>query len=109
MKQIKVKPIGINEQYKGKRFLTDIGKKFKSDSAFFIPLAKLELEKIKVVLEFGFSNSNQDIDGPVKSCLDILQKRLNFNDNIIYELAVKKQIVKKGEEFWSYEIIKLEN
>jgi Holliday junction resolvase RusA-like endonuclease len=40
-----------------------------------------------------------DIDNPLKPILDVLQKKYGFDDRQIYELNVKKEIVKKGDEF----------
>ena len=54
--------------------------------------------KLKVSLVFSFSNVNADIDNPTKMVLDCLQKKYEFNDRNIYELEIKKQIVKKGFE-----------
>ena len=54
-------------------------------------------------LEYGFSNRAQDVDSCIKMSIDVLQKRLGFNDKIIMELYVKKILVPKGEEFWSFE------
>ena len=108
MKVVKIKPIGINQQYKGRRFLTKEGSDFKKFSKLLIKKCKIEsYEKLGVYLEFGFSNVSQDIDGPIKSCIDILQEQLGFNDKIIYDLQVKKRIVKKGMEYWSFSIYEL--
>lgn len=54
---------------------------------------------LKLDIVFGFSTSTADIDNPLKPLLDCLQKKYGFNDRSIYELHVKKEIVKKGKEF----------
>lgn len=124
MQQINIKPVGINEQYTEviryvitngkrvpiiKRILTKKGREFKEKSCYFIKKCYLpESNSIKIILHFGFSNRRQDVDGPIKSCIDILQHQMNFNDNIVTELEVKKFIVAKGNEYWSYELINLE-
>ena len=59
-----------------------------------IPDGELEL-----VIEFGLSNRQQDIDNGLKPFVDIMQKMYDFNDNRIYSLIVHKVIVPKGEEF----------
>lgn len=104
MVKIDIKPIGINVQYQGRRFLSPIGKQFKTEATLKIRKVKVPEGKLLVKLEFGFSNSDQDIDGPVKSVLDILQKKLGFNDNRVYRIEVDKKIVKKGAEYFAYDI-----
>ena len=125
-KIIPVKPIGINETYceiikykfdkkSGKmkpyadRVLTKKGKEFKVNSKKFIIPALLKSTKyIQISLKYGFSNDMQDVDGPTKSCLDILADQLNFNDNIVKKYNVEKEIVSKGNEYWSYKIENLD-
>ncbi len=63
--------------------------------------------KLKLVIEFWYSNIWSDIDNWLKSFLDWLSKTLEFNDNIIYELNVKKTKTKKQEEFIKFEIIEI--
>ena len=58
----------------------------------------------KVNYVFGFSNKASDLDNPVKVLTDILQKKYGFNDKDIYEMNVKKKIVKKGEEYIKFKI-----
>jgi hypothetical protein len=124
-KIIPVKPIGINETYceiikykfdkkTGKmqpyadRILTKKGKLFKVDSKKFIPECLLKVSKyIEVQIKYGFANDMQDVDGPTKSCLDILASQFNFNDNIVKKYSVEKEIVSKGKEYWSFKIINL--
>lgn len=53
------------------------------------------------------NNTLSDIDNPTKLILDILQKRYGFNDKMIYELNLKKEIVKKGKEYFSFCIEKI--
>jgi Holliday junction resolvase RusA-like endonuclease len=54
---------------------------------------------MKVELTFGFSSPLSDIDNPVKPILDCLQLKYKFDDKIIHELNLKKELVKKGNEF----------
>ena len=58
--------------------------------------------KLKLELTFGFSSKASDIDNPVKPFQDILQKKYDFDDKMIYTLIVHKEIVPKGEEFISF-------
>ncbi len=73
-----------------------------------LPNMKIAFKKpLKLDLVFGFSSNGSDIDNPVKPLLDILQKKYGFNDNQIFELNIKKEIVKKNKEFIKLNITEL--
>ncbi|MAF36152.1 hypothetical protein CL622_03485 [archaeon] len=102
--RIDIKPVTVNKAYTGRRYKTDLYKRYERDvkmllSPFDVPEGNLELRIV-----FGFSNAGADIDNPVKCFTDILQKKYGFNDNRIYRLIVDKVIVAKGEEFIDFEI-----
>lgn len=101
------KPLSVNEAWKGRKFKTDDYRRFEKSCLVELPKIDFKpLERIKLALTFGFSSSRSDIDNPVKPILDILCKKYGFDDRQIYELNVKKHIVKKGNEFI---LIKIEN
>jgi Holliday junction resolvase RusA-like endonuclease len=62
---------------------------------------------LRVELFFGFSTKSADIDNPIKATLDLAQKKYRFNDKMVFELNVRKCIVKKGDEFISMGIFKM--
>jgi Holliday junction resolvase RusA-like endonuclease len=103
---VDIKPMSVNSAWQGKRFKAPAYKVFEKECLYKLPTGKITntAGKIKLVLVFGFSNKLQDIDGPTKPVIDILQKKYGFNDNQIYLLEVRKNIVKKGEEYWAFEI-----
>ena len=102
---IQIKPLSVNEAWQGKRFKTKKYKAFEKEMLLRLPKLKLEFEKpLSVEITFGFSNVLSDIDNPVKPLLDCLQKKYGFNDREVYELNVKKQIVKQGKEFIHFKI-----
>jgi Holliday junction resolvase RusA-like endonuclease len=73
-----------------------------------LPTKKIATDKmLRVEMFFGFSNSLSDLDNPVKLLLDICQKKYQVNDKMIFELNVRKCLVKKGEEFFSIGIFEL--
>jgi hypothetical protein len=103
MNRVDVKPISINTAYRGgRRFKTKGYIDFEAHSMAIIKKEKLPEGPIGLLLEYGFSNRAQDVDSCIKMSIDVLQKRLGFNDKIIMELYVKKILVPKGEEFWSF-------
>jgi len=101
---VALKPLSVNEAWKGRRFKTFEYKRFERDCLFILPAGKVPSGQLSVELTFYFSNPAQDIDGPIKLCLDILQKKYGFNDKEVYELRAKKYIVAKGMERWCFDI-----
>ena len=94
------KPLSINEAWQGKRFKTPAYKAYEETILLIMPKAKIDLEQmLSIEFFFGFSNKASDLDNPVKLLLDIAQKKYGFNDKNVFELNVRKCIVKKGEEF----------
>ena len=94
------KPLSINEAWQGKRFKTPAYKTYEETILLTMPKAKIDVEQmLRIEFFFGFSNKASDLDNPVKLLLDIAQKKYGFNDKNVYELNVRKCIVKKGEEF----------
>lgn len=99
MHNINIKPLSVNQLYRGRRFKTDTYNIYSYELNLKLPNIKVPKGKLKLNIVFGFSNVNSDLDNPVKAFQDILQKKYDFNDRDIYELNVKKEIVKKGNEF----------
>lgn len=94
------KPLSINEAWQGKRFKTPAYKQYEEAMILLMPKGKVEPDlMLRVEFFFGFSNKASDLDNPVKLLMDIAQKKYGFNDKMVFELNVRKCIVKKGEEF----------
>jgi len=73
-----------------------------------MPRANIEKDQmLRVEFFFGFSNKASDLDNPVKLLMDIAQKKYGFDDKMVYEMNVRKCIVKKGEEFIHMGIYKM--
>ena len=104
MHTIKIKPLSVNQAWQGKRFKTNEYKKYERDCLLLLPQIEVPGGNLKVEIVVGFSNSGSDIDNILKPFFDILQKKYKFNDSKIYELNVKKEIVKKGYEYISFQI-----
>jgi Holliday junction resolvase RusA-like endonuclease len=106
--RIEIKPLSVNDAWKGRRFRTDKYKDYQKEIALKLPNIKNDFQgNLKINIVFGFSSKGSDIDNPLKPFLDCLQKKYGVNDNQIYELHVKKEIVKKGYEFINFEITNL--
>ena len=104
MAKIKIKALSVNQVWAGRRFKTPKYKAYEEELGYLLPKMKVPEGKLEVNLRFGFANKMSDIDNCLKPFLDILQKKYGFNDNKIYRLVVDKEIIKKGEEFISFNI-----
>lgn len=96
---IRMKPLSVNEAWKGKRFKSDRYKAYEMEMLLRLPPGRLPNPPYRVFYEFGFSNSQADFDNPCKPLGDILQKKYGFNDKEIYEAHIRKVLVKKGQEY----------
>lgn len=105
---IKIKPLGINRAFQGKRYKTPEYLAFEKQVLLQLkPTSKKFDGMLRVEYFFGFSSPLADIDGPIKLVQDILCKKYHFDDRQIFELNVRKCLVKKGEEFFSIGIFEL--
>lgn len=102
MIRIDLKPLSVNKAWKGQRFKTDEYKQYERDALFLLPKITLPNPPYKLTFEFGFSNMASDIDNPVKSINDILQKKYGFNDKEIHRLEVNKVAAPKGSEYFKF-------
>ena len=94
------KALSVNKVWQGRRYKTKEYKAYEKEMLLLLPDLEVgNLHDIKISITFGYSNSLTDIDNGLKPLIDILQKKYNFNDRYVYELNVKKEIVKKGKEF----------
>ena len=106
--KIDIKPLSVNVCWQGKRFKTPKYKSYEKELLYKLPNIKIDFKaRLRLDIVFGYSNTLNDIDNALKPFIDVLQKKSGFNDRMIYELNVKKEIAKKGSEFIKFDIIKL--
>jgi Holliday junction resolvase RusA-like endonuclease len=103
---INIKPLSINEAFKGRRFRSDKYNLFIKNCLSQLPVLIIIPDKlnIKLAIEFGFSSSRSDIDNCCKTFIDCLVKKYGVDDRYIYELHVFKKVVKKGDEYIKFKI-----
>ncbi len=104
MHHLYIKPLSVNEAWKGIRYKTDKYKRYENNVLLLLPKIKLPEPPYKVYITYGFSSKGSDIDNPTKMFLDILQKKYKFNDSQIWELILKKVVVPKKSEFVKFSI-----
>lgn len=102
--KVNIKVLSVNECWQGKRFKTKKYIAYEKLLLCILKPLKIPLPPFKVYYELGMSNALSDFDNPIKPLQDILQKKYGFNDRDIYEAHIKKVKVKKGEEYFIFEI-----
>jgi Holliday junction resolvase RusA-like endonuclease len=108
MHKVNIKPLSVNDAWKGKRFKTQDYKSYEHDLMWILP-KKIEIPsgKFGIKLKFGLSSKNADFDNPVKPFIDILQKKYSFNDKMIYKSIIEKEDVEKGFEYVEFDLFEL--
>ena len=102
--KLHIKPLSVNQAWKGRRYKTDAYNRYESELMAMLP--DYEITSFRgLVLTFGFSNMQSDVDNPTKLVIDILQKRYGVNDRDLMELHLYKQKVAKGNEFIKIELM----
>lgn len=106
MVKIDIKPLSVNEAYRGRRFSTPALKAYKELLTYCLPKMKIPDGRLSVSYEFGVSSPRSDGDNLIKATQDIIAEKYGFNDNRIYEWHIKKVVVGKGEEYVGFSIRK---
>jgi Holliday junction resolvase RusA-like endonuclease len=97
--------MSVNRAWQGRRFKTPEYKKYREDITFLMPpIEDFPKPPFEVYYEFGVSSKNADWDNPCKLLQDALQERYGFNDRHIVKAVIKKEYVKKGDEYIKFSI-----
>lgn len=104
MEFLTVKPLSVNEVWKGKRFKTTAYKEYELKLLWLLPKILLPPPPYEIHFIFGVSNSQADFDNPIKPFLDVLQKKYGFNDKLVIRATIDKVIVKRGHEYIGFSI-----
>lgn len=99
-----IKPLSVNECWQGQRFKTKEYNSYEKEVLYRLPGGTLPPPPYSVIFEFGMSNVMSDYDNPVKPLQDILQKKYGFNDAHIYRAEIRKVKVKRGAEYFTFQI-----
>ncbi|PHR55963.1 MAG: hypothetical protein COA43_14695 [Robiginitomaculum sp.] len=99
-----IKPLSVNDAWKGRRFKTDKYKAYERDILKLLRPMKIPEGPLELYLKWGFSSAGSDWDNPIKPFQDCLQKKYNFNDNRVIRAVTEKVKVRKGAEFIEFEI-----
>lgn len=103
---LKISALSVNQAWQGRRFKTKKYKDYEEHLLLILPNKVFIPEgDILLVCEFGLSKAF-DIDNAVKPFQDVLQKKYGFNDNRITQLLLFKNVVKKGNQYIKFKMLK---
>ncbi len=102
---VPIKPLSVNECWKGQRFKSAKYTKYEHDVLFLLPNhLQLPEPPFQIHLQFGVSTQSADWDNPIKPFQDILQKKYAFNDKQVRRAIVDIEVVPKGKEYIGFKI-----
>lgn len=105
MIQIQIKPLSVNEAFKGRKTKTVKYLRYQSLLSALLPKTyEIPQGKLQIELEFGFSSKASDWDNPIKQFQDVFCKKYKIDDKRIYKGIVTKVDVKKGEEYIKFKV-----
>jgi hypothetical protein len=102
--RLDIKPLSVNQAWKGRRFKTDKYNKYIQDLLITLPSFRVPEGKLELSLRFGFSSNGSDFDNPIKPFVDCLQKKYGFNDNRIKRCVIDVKKTRKGSEFIEWDL-----
>ena len=102
--RLNIKALSVNEAWQGKRFKSKKYVAYSRSVLAMLPKLRMPERPYKISYEFGFSNKASDIDNPVKPLQDLLCQKYGFNDRDIFQVNIRKVIVRKGCEYVSFRI-----
>lgn len=107
--RVQIKTLSVNDAWKGKRFKSKAYSNYWKVLFLELLPKKIELPEppFQVQFRFGFSSLSSDWDNPIKPLQDILAEKYMFNDKLIKRAIVDVEQVKKGKEFFEFEITHL--
>lgn len=104
MTRLPIKPLSVNDAWKGRRYKTDKYRAYEMELLYRLPKIVIPPPPYEVTYRFGFSSASSDNDNPVKLFQDILSKKYKFNDKLIKRTIIESDYVKKGQEFVEFSI-----
>lgn len=102
--RINIKPLSVNEAFKGRRFHTKEHKLWSAKVLKVLPNIIIPKPPYEIYLKFGFSSKSSDWDNCIKQVQDSLSEKYKFNDKLIRRGIVDTEIVPKGKEYFEFEI-----
>ena len=99
MNEVCIKPLSVNEAWKGRRFKTDAHKAYRQELSLLLPKnVDIPEGQLEVEYLFNVSSKQSDYDNLIKAFQDALCDKYGFDDSRIYKATIIKNVVDKGSE-----------
>ena len=106
MFEVKLKPLSVNNAYKGRRFPTDELKVYKKAMPLLLPRdLQLPPNKLVLLFRFHFKREASDVDNCCKAAQDIITKHYGVDDRMIYLTMNEKIVDFKAAEYLEFEFL----
>lgn len=105
---IGIKPLSVNGAYRGRRFKTKEHIVWEQIVTLSLPAITIPEPPYEIHFVFGLSSTNADGDNCIKVAQDVISRKYSFNDKMIKKWIVEVEQVKKGKEFFKFQILKYE-
>jgi len=108
-----VKPLSINAAYTLKRKKSMKYRRFEELMALELEGYKIPANrdvksmKFKLEIHWGFATSLSDVDNPIKTLLDVLQRWFGFDDKQIMSISATKTVVGKRQEYIDFTLTEM--
>ena len=102
--RIKIKPLSVNEAFQGRRYKTPKHQAYRDSLQYLLKPTVIPEGDLFLIVEFGLSNMQADVDNHLKCFVDALQDKYGFNDKRIVAILSSKTKTAKGNEFIEWEI-----
>ena len=108
-----VKPLSINAAYTLKRKKSAKYRKFEEMMALELfgyeipPDRDKSAMKFNLEIHWGFATNLSDVDNPIKTLLDVLQRCLGFDDKQIINISASKTVMGRGKEYINFTLTEI--
>lgn len=102
--RVNIKPISVNDAWKGRRFKSDEYVEFEHSVLSILPDIQIPNPPYVIYLKFGMSSYSSDWDNCIKTTQDVISKKYQFNDKHIRKGIVETELVSKGQEYFEFKI-----
>ena len=104
MIRVDIKPLSVNDAYKGRHFPTQKLDDYKEALQYLLPNMEVPAGGLAVRYVSGLSSKAADGDNCIKAFQDALCQKYGFDDRTIWRWDIEKGMVKKGDEFIKFSI-----
>jgi len=105
MYKVPLKPLSVNDAWKGRRFSTPAKKAYEIELRKQLAGTTLTAEAPYEIHFVFHISSMQDYDNCIKVTQDTICQFYGINDRDFHKAIIEKRIAKRGEEYFEFDIL----